>query len=1116
MPIKGQSPKQVVHTELHKFKHRELHSGSKHGPLVRNRKQAIAIALSEARKVKKKADGGGDLGDQGEDEVAAPKGDKLPVAAPVDWSKLNQPMGSITPTTPTPTERVGNYARNAMVDMGANPQVASHLTEGVGNILQATPLGIPASVEDFMEAKNKGDYLGASIAGLGFLPGVGPEAKAVAKGFTKKGAEIAQDIHHTVLDASAWNSAAHPDPGDLAKALKSYYPKDIAASAYYLGLPEGEVNNLKSYMSQGAQDAFDKHYGKMGGTQKAKAPEAAPAPAGSQEQPVPQTSTGLKDLLTPEAWEQALGHPYSKSSEGGISARQFHDDSKIYDANEAWPGYDTTHVHLSDQPLDLNLPQKGAVGYWTDPKGYKDINGHLRGAHDSDKAANAITHLDTAMANSPLQQDMSTWRGLHGPHAEELQKLKEGDTFWNAGYTATTVDPRRATHYGLKDDPGIILNYHMPAGSPSLYTSHPNAGGWSQNERELLLPHGQNFKIIGTEKIKAPIWDYSGNVKDAQPHEFTVYHVAPVEEAEGAHQLDAVKGAPFAPQPAKKSGPEQALGPEGWGEDIAHNESAVPQTNNDFPAALHQALAKKAESQGGTWNEVLPVDNVKNWVKNFDVNKPELASKFPNGTGSKIQTIQAMAYQPLGAVTPEYGLKANKIKKLIDDIPTKDLTYSLSTVKLNKNHVENILSYLSPEKQEELKGHLADELGSVGYKVSPETWAKSPAAKAEAVIKPHLKPIEDWPNWRPMEYKTPQVNFGFNDPEKLKKLGFNPNVLHWKGGNFPQSHVLDYPREIPDVAQKPVEPALFTAHDKAVASAYGPAKAPYIARAQKAFEVNWGDVVKEFNPDALYNDGTAHYDGDVMDKIVKIAKKQGADLVAIHNIHDVGGQGAHTQYAVINPAALRAPHAAFHPEKLHLRYPLAGLVGGGILGYNTMSEQGDTHQMKDGGPVKKRHKQIDEDPQDHEFINFAKGGMIDSSIPGRTDKIPMRLRPGSYVLPADIPSALGEGNSKAGAEILKKMFTHSAYGLPPPHVHSHEFHYPHNLNMHFSRHKAHGGKTDDHVPIIAAGGEYIIHPDVVKAVGGGDLSKGHKVLDKFVIHTRKQHIKTLRKLKPPK
>jgi len=34
---------------LHKFKHGALHSGSKHGPKVTNRKQAIAIMLSEKR-----------------------------------------------------------------------------------------------------------------------------------------------------------------------------------------------------------------------------------------------------------------------------------------------------------------------------------------------------------------------------------------------------------------------------------------------------------------------------------------------------------------------------------------------------------------------------------------------------------------------------------------------------------------------------------------------------------------------------------------------------------------------------------------------------------------------------------------------------------------------------------------------------------------------------------------------------------------------------------------------------------------------------------------------------------------------------------------------------------
>jgi len=36
------------------FKRGTLHSGSKKGPVVKSRKQAIAIALSEAKKAKKK------------------------------------------------------------------------------------------------------------------------------------------------------------------------------------------------------------------------------------------------------------------------------------------------------------------------------------------------------------------------------------------------------------------------------------------------------------------------------------------------------------------------------------------------------------------------------------------------------------------------------------------------------------------------------------------------------------------------------------------------------------------------------------------------------------------------------------------------------------------------------------------------------------------------------------------------------------------------------------------------------------------------------------------------------------------------------------------------------
>jgi len=48
-------PKDKVEKVMHEFKRGKLHSGSKTGPKVKSRKQAIAIAMSEAGKSRRKS-----------------------------------------------------------------------------------------------------------------------------------------------------------------------------------------------------------------------------------------------------------------------------------------------------------------------------------------------------------------------------------------------------------------------------------------------------------------------------------------------------------------------------------------------------------------------------------------------------------------------------------------------------------------------------------------------------------------------------------------------------------------------------------------------------------------------------------------------------------------------------------------------------------------------------------------------------------------------------------------------------------------------------------------------------------------------------------------------------
>ena len=52
-------------------------------------------------------------------------------------------------------------------------------------------------------------------------------------------------------------------------------------------------------------------------------------------------------------------------------------------------------------------------------------------------------------------------------------------------------------------------------------------------------------------------------------------------------------------------------------------------------------------------------------------------------------------------------------------------------------------------------------------------------------------------------------------------------------------------------------------------------------------------------------------------------------------------------------------------------------------------------------------------------------GPIHSNVAGRTDHLPINVPSGAYVIPADIISAMGEGNTMAGFKIANDVFGHS-------------------------------------------------------------------------------------------
>jgi hypothetical protein len=103
-----------------------------------------------------------------------------------------------------------------------------------------------------------------------------------------------------------------------------------------------------------------------------------------------------------------------------------------------------------------------------------------------------------------------------------------------------------------------------------------------------------------------------------------------------------------------------------------------------------------------------------------------------------------------------------------------------------------------------------------------------------------------------------------------------------------------------------------------------------------------------------------------------------------------------------------------------------------------------------------------------EFITGITGHYACGKGTGQSDDIPAMLHDGDYVMDAETVSALGDGSSKAGKEVLESFHKRISYKR--------------------------GGQAKP-VPAKIADGEYVFDEGFVTALGGGDNKRGSQILD---------------------
>lgn len=151
---------------------------------------------------------------------------------------------------------------------------------------------------------------------------------------------------------------------------------------------------------------------------------------------------------------------------------------------------------------------------------------------------------------------------------------------------------------------------------------------------------------------------------------------------------------------------------------------------------------------------------------------------------------------------------------------------------------------------------------------------------------------------------------------------------------------------------------------------------------------------------------------------------------------------------------------------------------------------------------------------------YHPGGFLNSPVAGRTDHLPLAVPADSHVIPADVVSGLGEGNSLNGAAQLDAMLHAGPWGRralasPAP-----------GTAPRVPQAPPGSVPRERTTSILAAGGEYVVRPEAVAEIGrrmkardprlrGSDLKAGHDALDAFILRARRYVVAKTKKLPGP-